>query len=138
MLPEAATAAVRDALTALERDVRVHLELGPAATPVTVLAAGGGELDPGAITRGVVEAVCDLSERVALTVTEHTRPGPWPRTTIGPGLTYLGMPAGYELTTLVHGIVEAGREATLLSAASQEQLATLERDVSLAVYVTPT
>jgi alkyl hydroperoxide reductase subunit AhpF len=133
-----ASAAVRDALAALELEVPVHLELGPAATPVTLLAAGGGELDPGAITRDVVEAVCGLSERVTLTVTEHAGPGPWPRTTIGPGLTYLGMPAGYELTTLVHGIVEAGRATPALSGASQERLATLERDVSLAVYVTPT
>ena len=39
------------------------------------------------------------------------------------------MPLGYELTTLVHGIVEAGRAEPALSAASRERLATLERDV---------
>ena len=48
-----------------------------------------------------------LSDRVSLSVVEHDEPGPWPRTTIGAGLEYLGMPAGYELTTLVHGILEA-------------------------------
>src|SRR4029078_5132487 len=85
------------------------LELGPTATPVTLLAAGGREIDSNAVAREIVESVCALSERVSLSVTEHDEPGPWPRTTIAPGLEYLGMPAGYELTTLVHGIVEAGR-----------------------------
>ena len=48
------------------------------------------------------------------------------------------MPLGFELTTLVQAIVEAGREAPSLSAASRERLASLERDVALDVYVTPT
>jgi alkyl hydroperoxide reductase subunit AhpF len=75
---------------------------------------------------------------VSLDVVERDEPGPWPRTTIGPGLRYLGMPLGYELTTLVHGIVEAGRREPSLSEASRERLASLERDVTVDVYVTPT
>lgn len=130
--------AVRAVLATLERDVEVTLELGPNAAPVTLLAAGGGELDSNAMAREVVEAVCGLSDRVRLTVTEHEEPGPWPRTTIGPGLVYLGMPLGYELTSLVHGIVEAGRSAPSLSTASQERLASLEGDHTVDVYVTPT
>ena len=59
------------------------LELGPTATPVTLLAAGGREIDTAADTRDVVESVCGLGAR-ALTVVEHDEPGPWPRTTIGP------------------------------------------------------
>jgi alkyl hydroperoxide reductase subunit AhpF len=137
-LGERDAAAVRDVLAALERDVEVTLELGPTATPVTLLAAGGREIDTGAETRRLVEAVCAESDRVSLTIVEHDGPGPWPRTTIGPGLTYLGMPLGYELTTLVHGIVEAGRTEPALSAASRERLATLERDVTVDVFVTPT
>ena len=65
-------------------------------------------------------------------------PGPWPRTTIGPGLEYLGMPLGYELTSLVHGILEAGRMESSLSDSSLERLAGLERDLTIDVYVTPT
>jgi alkyl hydroperoxide reductase subunit AhpF len=137
-LGESEAAAVRDVLGALERDVAVTLELGPTATPVTLLAAGGREVDTSAETRRVVDAVCALSDRVTLTVVEHHEPGPWPRTTIGPGLRYLGMPVGYELTTLVHGIVEAGRTEPSLSAASRERLAALDRDVSVDVFVTPT
>ena len=48
------------------------------------------------------------------------------------------MPLGYELTTLVQAIVEAGRIEPTLSAASRERLASLERDVTLDVFVTPT
>ena len=137
-LGERDAAAVRDVLAALERDVAVTLELGPTATPVTLLAAGGREIDTGAETRRLVEAVCAESDRVSLTVVERDEPGPWPRTTIGPGLRYLGMPLGYELTTLVHGILEAGRAEPALSQATLEQLDSLERDVTVDVFVTPT
>ena len=137
-LGERDASAVRDVLAALERDVEVTLELGPTATPVTLLAAGGREIDTGAETRRLIEAVCAESDRVSLRIVEHDEPGPWPRTTIGPGLTYLGMPLGYELTTLVHGIVEAGRAEPALSGASRERLATLERDGTVDVFVTPT
>jgi alkyl hydroperoxide reductase subunit AhpF len=130
--------AVESVLSSLERDVVVTLELGPTAAPVTLLALGGRELDTGAQTRAVLEDVCSLSERVTLEVVEHDEPGPWPRTTIGPGLRYLGMPLGYELTTLVHGIVEAGRREPSLTAASRERLASVDRDVAIDVYVTPT
>ncbi len=125
-------------LEGLERDVEVQLELGPAATPVTLLAAGGREIDSNQLTRDLVEAVCALSERVSLEVVEHDDPGPWPRTTIGAGLVYLGMPLGYELTTLVHGIVEAGRAEPSLTEATLARLEALENDVTIDVYVTPT
>jgi alkyl hydroperoxide reductase subunit AhpF len=130
--------AIRSVFAGLERGVDVRLELGPTATPVTLLAAGGREIDSNAITRDLVEAVAALSDRVSLSVVEHDEPGPWPRTTIGGGLEYLGMPAGYELTTLVHGILEAGRAAPALSAETLGRLAALEDDVAIDVYVTPT
>lgn len=130
--------AIRSVLAGLERDVAVRLELGPTATPVTLLAAGGREIDSNGLAREIVEAVCALSERVTLEVVERDEPGAWPRTTIGEGLEYLGMPAGYELTTLVHGIVEAGRVRPSLTDASLARLETLERDVTIDVFVTPT
>ena len=138
VLGEREREAVASVLATLERDVQVTLELGPTAAPVTLLAAGGREIDSGAQTQAVLEDVCSLSDRVTLEIVEHDEPGPWPRTTIGPGLVYLGMPLGYELTTLVHGIVEAGRAEPSLTEASRERLAGLERDVAIDVYVTPT
>ncbi|HET8813158.1 MAG TPA: hypothetical protein VFM67_11225 [Gaiella sp.] len=138
VLGEPEREAVASVLASLEQDVEVTLELGPTAAPVTLLAAGGREIDSGAQTQAVLEDVCSLSDRVTLEIVEHDEPGPWPRTTIGPGLVYLGMPLGYELTTLVHGIVEAGRAEPSLTEASRERLAGLERDVAIDVYVTPT
>jgi alkyl hydroperoxide reductase subunit AhpF len=105
---------------------------------VTLVVAGGRDIDTGAETHRVVEAVCAESDRVTLAVVEHDEPGPWPRTTIGPGLEYLGMPLGYELTSLVHGILEAGRGESSLSQSSLERLAGVERDLTIDVYVTPT
>ncbi len=104
----------------------VVLELGPAATPVTLLAAGGREVDTGAETLRLVEAVCALGERVRLEVVEHEEPGPWPQLTIGAGLVYRGMPLGYELTALVYAIVEAGRLASTLGDDALERLGTLD------------
>jgi alkyl hydroperoxide reductase subunit AhpF len=138
-LHEREQAAIRDAFATLERDVDVVLELGPTATPVTLLAAGGREIDSSAVTRDVAESVCGLrADRVVLSVVEHDEPGPWPRLTIGPGLVYQGMPLGYELTSLVHAIVEAGRVEPSLLPASRDRLAALARDVAIDVFVTPT
>ena len=137
-LGEREQGAIRQTFAGLERDVDVVLELGPSAAPVTLLAAGGREVDTIAITRAIVEAVCALGDSVSLEVVEHDEPGPWPRTTIGPGLVYQGMPIGYELTTLVQAIVEVGRGEPSLSAASRERLAGLERDLTVDVFVTPT
>lgn len=138
VLGEREQEAVASVLASLEQDVSVTLELGPTAAPVTLLAAGGREIDSGAQTQAVLEDVCSLSDRVTLEVVEHDEPGPWPRTTIGPGLVYLGMPLGYELTTLVHAILEAGRLEPSLTETSRERLAALDQDVAIDVYVTPT
>jgi alkyl hydroperoxide reductase subunit AhpF len=148
MLGEREQGAIREAFAAIERDLDVTLELGPVATPVTLLAGGGREIDPAAITRQLVTEVCALgslqhsvtssSSRIRLMIVEHEEAGPWPRTTIGSGLVYQGMPIGYELTTLVHAIVEAGRATPALSASSLERLEALDADVAIDVYVTPT
>ena len=73
-----------------------------------------------------------------LDVIEHTTPGEYPELTIGPGLRYLGLPWGFELATLVHGIAAAGRHDSSLQPATLERLAGLEEDVAIDVFVTPT
>ncbi len=130
--------AIRSVLAELERDVDVVLELGPAALPVTLLAAGGREVDTGAETLRLVEAVCALGDRIRLEVVEHEEPGPWPQLTIGEGLVYRGMPLGYELTALVYAVAEAGRLDSSLGDEALARLSTLTRPVDLRVYVTPT
>jgi alkyl hydroperoxide reductase subunit AhpF len=54
------------------------------------------------------------------------------------GVRYDGLPWGYELGSLVGGIVEAGREQPTLSADSLAALDELDRDITLDVFVTPT
>ena len=115
----------------------IVLELGPEEAPVTVLA-GGREIDFGDETRALLEQLAELSDRIDLTECERETPGRWPKTTVAGSLVYHGLPWGYELTTLVGAIVEAGRAAPSLAPASIEKLASLEQDVALEVYVTPT
>jgi alkyl hydroperoxide reductase subunit AhpF len=136
-LGEHERAAIREVFAELERDVPILLELGPEETPVTVLA-GGREIDFGDETRLLLEQLTELSERIALTVTETEAPGRWPKTTVADRLVYYGLPWGYELTTIVGAIAEAGRTVPSLSPTSLETLASLEQDVALEVYVTPT
>jgi len=128
---------IRTIFDELERDVPLHLELGPEQTPVTVIA-GGRELDFGAETQALLEQLASLSDRVSLSVTETDERGNWPKTTIAGRLAYHGLPWGYELATVVGAIAEAGRSESSLSADSRRVLAGLERDVALEVFVTPT
>jgi hypothetical protein len=122
----------------LERDVDVRLDLGPVHTPVTLLAAGGRELDACAEARTLVAEVAGLSPRIRLEIAERDDPGEYPATTIGPGLVYLGLPWGFELATLAHGIVAAGRAEPPLTPGSRARLHELEHDVAVDVFVTPT
>ena len=128
---------IRDILAGLERDVPLLLELGPEESPVTVIA-GGREIDFAAETQALLEQVASLSERVTLTVAEVEERGSWPKTTVAGGLAYHGLPWGFELTTLIGAIAEAGRATSSLAPASLAALAALEADVALEVYVTPT
>jgi alkyl hydroperoxide reductase subunit AhpF len=137
MLGERERAAVLDMLAKLERPVPITLELGPEEQPVTVLA-GSREIDFGVETRTLLDEIAGLSHDVELTVSETEEPGRYPAITIGGELRYLGLPWGYELSTLVGAIIEAGRTESTLTGTSRQALATLERDVALDVYVTPT
>ena len=128
---------IRAVFEGLDHDVPLLLELGPEESPVTVLA-GSREIDFGAETQALLEQLAELSDRITLTVTEVEEKGSWPRTTVGERLVYRGLPWGFELTTIVGAIAEAGRSTSSLSESSHAALAALEHDVDLEVYVTPT
>jgi alkyl hydroperoxide reductase subunit AhpF len=128
---------IRGILSGLERDVPLLLEVGPEESPVTVVA-GGREIEFAAETEVLLEQIAELSDRVTLTIEERDERGSWPKTTIGGQLVYHGLPWGYELTTLVGAIAEAGRTTSSLAPASLAVLDDLEHDVALEVYVTPT
>jgi alkyl hydroperoxide reductase subunit AhpF len=129
--------AVRELFAGIERDVELVLELGPSSEAVTVIG-GRRELDPGVETTRLVQELAELSDRVRVRTAEHEEPGRYPALRIGDGLSYHGLPWGYELSSLVYGIAEAGRAQRELQDATREALASLARDVELEVYVTPT
>jgi alkyl hydroperoxide reductase subunit AhpF len=129
--------AVRQLFADLERDVELALELGPSSEAVTVIG-GRRELEPGEETIRLVQELVELSDRVRVRLVEHDEPGRYPTLAIGDGLRYHGLPWGYELSSLVYGIAEAGSTERALTDATREALAGLRRDVELEVYVTPT
>jgi alkyl hydroperoxide reductase subunit AhpF len=137
MLGDTDRSAIRNVFADLAQDVAVHLALGDGEAAVTVLL-GAREVDVAAEARRVVEEVASLSDRVVLTVEEGAEGELLPATRVADGLTYHGVPWGFELTTLVGAIAECGRSEPSLAPASRAVLAALDGDVRVEVYVTPT
>jgi alkyl hydroperoxide reductase subunit AhpF len=54
------------------------------------------------------------------------------------GIRYYGLPWGYELSSLLGAVLEAGRRESSLSAESLERLAGLDHELAIDVFVTPT
>jgi alkyl hydroperoxide reductase subunit AhpF len=134
--------AVRELLADVELPVELALVLGPYET--TTLA-GAREIDPEEETRAVLGAIAELSEHV--TVTEHGEGAfgaeRYPAVVVlrdgeDFGIRYYGTPWGYELTSIVGAVLEVGKAESSLAQESLAGLATLERDVVLQVFVTPT
>jgi alkyl hydroperoxide reductase subunit AhpF len=134
--------AVRELLAEVEKPVELALVLGPYET--TTLA-GAREIDPEAETRAILAGIAELCPLV--TVTEHPE-GSFgaerhPATIVlrggvDTGVRFYGTPWGYELTSVVGAVLEAGKEASSLAPESVEALAALDRDLALQVFVTPT
>jgi alkyl hydroperoxide reductase subunit F len=131
---------VREWFGELARPVELFVALGPEETP----RAGSGDLDFGAEMVRLCEGLAELGDDVTCGVEEEPEGFPrFPAVSIRPdgrdaGVRYDGLPWGYELGSLVGGIVEAGREQPTLSADSLAALEELDRDVTLDVFVTPT
>ena len=131
---------VREWFAELERPVELLVGLGPEETP----RAGSGDVDFGAEMVRVCEGLAELGEPVTCRVED----GPegfvrFPAVSIRPdgrdaSVRYDGLPWGYELGSLVGGIVEAGREEPTLHPDSLAALEELDRDLALDVFVTPT
>src|SRR4029077_13994039 len=106
--------------------------------------AGDGDIDFGPEMVRLCDGLAELGERVTCRVEEEPDGFPrFPAVSIRPdgrdrGVRYDGLPWGYELSSLVGAIVEAGREELTLRPESLAALATLDRDLALEVFVTPT
>ena len=131
---------MRELLDALERPVELLVAHGPEETPLP----GARDVDFGAETERIVEGIAALSERVTFRV-EDEPPGfeRYPAIALLPdgedvGVRYYGLPWGYELASLVGGVIEAGRQVPSLKPESLERLAALDRDLAIDVFVTPT
>ena len=131
---------MRELLDALERPVELLVAHGPEETPLP----GARDVDFGAETERIVEGIAALSDRVTFRV-EDEPPGfeRYPAIALLPdgedvGVRYYGLPWGYELASLVGGVIEAGRQVPSLKPESLERLAALDRDLAIDVFVTPT
>jgi alkyl hydroperoxide reductase subunit AhpF len=154
---------VRELLDALDRPVELLVALGPEETPLP----GARDMDFGAETVRIVEEVARLSDKVSARVEEEpprvaeggpvSRPGVgglaagassrrferYPAIAVLPdgedvGIRYYGLPWGYELASLIGGVLEAGKAESSLTRESLERLAALEQDLAIDVFVTPT
>lgn len=134
--------AVRTLLAEVVRPVELALVLGPVET--TTLA-GAREVDPEAETRTILTGIAELCDRV--TVSEHGEGAfgaeRYPAVVVlrdgaDSGVRFYGTPWGYELTSLVGAVYEAGRDGSSLAPESLAALGELEHDLALEIFVTPT
>ena len=133
-------AKVRELLGALERPVELLVAHGAGEMPLP----GARDVDFGAETQRIVEELAALSDRVTYRIeTEPEGFERYPAIAVLPdgidvGIRYYGLPWGYELGSLILGVVEAGKRESTLRPESLERLGSLEQDLSIDVFVTPT
>jgi alkyl hydroperoxide reductase subunit AhpF len=131
---------VREWFAALERPVELVVGLGPEETP----RPGSGDVDFGTEMVRLCEGLAELGGFVTCGVEDEPDGFPrFPAVSIRPdghdvGVRYDGLPWGYELSSLVGAIVEAGRHEPSLRPESRASLEELDRDLALEVFVTPT
>jgi alkyl hydroperoxide reductase subunit AhpF len=141
-------ARVRELFAALERPVELLVAHGPEETP----QHGARDIDFGAETERVVRELAELSP--SLSVRVETEPASaadasspaferYPAVAVLPGgedvgVRYYGLPWGYELSSLIGAVLEAGRAESSLSTETLERLDALDRDLTIDVFVTPT
>jgi alkyl hydroperoxide reductase subunit F len=131
---------VREWFAALERPVELFVALGPEETP----RGGARDFDFGEEMVRLCEGLAELGDGVTCRIEEVPDGFPrFPAVSIRPdgrdaGVRYDGLPWGYELGSLIGGIVEAGRDEPSLRPESRAALGQLDRDLALDVFVTPT
>ncbi len=133
-------AKVREWFAELERPVELLVALGPEDTP----PPGAEDVDFGGQLVQLCEGLAELGDGVACHVEERPEGFQrFPAVSIRPegrdaGVRYDGLPWGYEISSLVGAIVEAGRAEPSLRAESLAALEELDRDLAVDVFVTPT
>jgi len=96
------------------------------------LARTLAEAAPGKLRLAVVDVTREPVEVEAVPSLTVARVGDEPR------ITFQGLPAGYEFATLIDAIERVSGKGEELSAGTMERLASLDREVEVMVFVTPT
>ena|SRR5215831_15746844 len=102
-------------------------------------------------TRELLEEVTDTSDKLHLTVKDFVRDEQEAQAL---GITripafilqghargavrYFGIPAGYEFSTLVEDLIDVSKGTTKLSEKTRQALTTVDQDLHIQVFVTPT
>jgi alkyl hydroperoxide reductase subunit AhpF len=133
-------ARVRELFAELVRPVELLVAHGPEETP----QHGARDIDFAAETERVVRELAELSDHVSVSVEDEPEGFErYPAVAVLPegrdvGVRYYGLPWGYELSSLIGAVLEAGRAESSLSAETLERLGSLDRDLAIDVFVTPT
>lgn len=90
-------------------------------------------------TGAILDELSGLTDRIRLIAIPSPEPGP---STVSIGehgrVLFLGTPSGYEFSTLLTAIIDAGRPGTKLSPATEAFIEGLGEALEIMVFVTPT
>jgi len=102
-------------------------------------------------TRELLEELADISDKLHLTIKDFVRdeqeaqrlgithiPAFILQGHTKGAVRYFGIPAGYEFSTLIEDLIDVSKGTTNLSEQTREALATVDQDVHIQVFVTPT
>ena len=117
----------------------------------SVLIVPGQECSYCKETRELLEELADISDKLHLTIKDFVRDEQEAQSL---GIThipafilqghtrgavrYFGIPAGYEFSTLIEDLIDVSKGTTNLSDKTREALATVDQDIHIQVFVTPT
>lgn len=102
---------------------------------ITLTHPPEGPGDSGAI----LEELALLTDRIRLTTVPSLEDSP-PSITVGEHgrVRFMGTPSGYEFSTLLTAIIDAGRQGTKLAPATIAFIEGLREELNIMVFVTPT
>jgi glutaredoxin-like protein len=102
-------------------------------------------------TRELLEEVAGISEKLHVTVKDFVRdeqeaqnlgitriPAFIVQGHTKGAVRYFGVPAGYEFSTLIEDLIDVSKGTTNLSEKTRQALATVDQDIHIQVFVTPT
>ena len=117
----------------------------------SVLLIAGQERSSCKETRELLEEVTAISDKLHLTVKDFVRdeqeaqslsitriPAFILQGHAKGAVRYFGIPAGYEFSTLVEDLIDVSKGTTRLSEQTREVLLTVDQDLHIQVFVTPT